>query len=68
LLDAGAGGYLLKSAAERELIYAVRGLAHGDAYMQPSAARVLGNESSQEQNTPTSAPNSRSSPSASRTF
>ncbi|HEX7595629.1 MAG TPA: response regulator transcription factor [Gemmatimonadaceae bacterium] len=41
LLDAGAGGYLLKSAAERELIYAVRGLAHGDAYMQPSAARAL---------------------------
>ena len=40
-LDAGASGYLVKSAAERELVDAVRALAHGDMYVQPRAARVL---------------------------
>ena len=37
----GASGYLVKSAADRELIDAVRAVAHGDIYMQPSAARAL---------------------------
>ncbi|HEY3258002.1 MAG TPA: response regulator transcription factor, partial [Gemmatimonadaceae bacterium] len=41
LLEAGASGYLVKSAADRELVDAVRSVAHGDMYMQPSAARVL---------------------------
>ena len=41
LLEAGANGYLVKSAADRELIDAVRAVAHGDVYMQPSAARAL---------------------------
>lgn len=41
LLEAGASGYLVKSAADRELINAVRAVAHGDVYMQPSAARAL---------------------------
>ena len=41
LLEAGASGYLVKSAADRELIDAVRAVAHGDVYMQPSAARTL---------------------------
>ena len=41
LLEAGASGYLVKSAADRELIDAVRAVAHGDIYMQPSAARAL---------------------------
>ena len=40
-LDAGASGYLVKVAAERELVDAVRALAHGDMYVQPRAARVL---------------------------
>ena len=40
-LDAGASGYLVKSAAERELVDAVRALAHGEMYVQPRAARVL---------------------------
>lgn len=40
-LEAGASGYLVKSAAERELVDAVRALAHGDMYVQPRAARVL---------------------------
>jgi two-component system, NarL family, response regulator NreC len=38
--SAGVSGYLLKSAAERELIDAVRVVAHGDNYVQPTAGRV----------------------------
>ncbi len=41
LLEAGASGYLVKSAADRELVDAVRAVANGDVYMQPSAARAL---------------------------
>jgi DNA-binding NarL/FixJ family response regulator len=41
LLEAGAAGYLVKSAADRELVDAVRAVAHGDVYVRPGAARVL---------------------------
>lgn len=41
LLEAGAAGYLVKSAADRELVDAVRAVAKGDVYVRPSAARVL---------------------------
>jgi DNA-binding NarL/FixJ family response regulator len=41
LLEAGASGFLEKNAADRELLDAVRAVAHGDTYIQPSAARVL---------------------------
>jgi DNA-binding NarL/FixJ family response regulator len=41
LLEAGAAGYLVKSAADRELVDAVRAVAHGDTYVRPAAARVL---------------------------
>lgn len=41
LLEAGASGYLVKSAADRELIAAVRSVAHGDTYVQPAAGLVL---------------------------
>lgn len=41
VLEAGASGYLVKSAADRELIDAVRAVAHGDLYMQPTATRAL---------------------------
>jgi two-component system response regulator NreC len=41
MLEAGASGFLEKSAADRELVDAVRAIAHGDTYIQPSAARVL---------------------------
>jgi DNA-binding NarL/FixJ family response regulator len=41
VLEAGASGYLLKSVADRELVDAVRAVAHGDLYMQPSATRAL---------------------------
>ena len=44
LLEAGASGYLVKSAADRELIDAVRAVAAGDVYMQPTAARTLANQ------------------------
>jgi DNA-binding NarL/FixJ family response regulator len=41
LMSAGAAGYLVKSAADRELVDAVRAVAHGDVYVRPAAARVL---------------------------
>jgi DNA-binding NarL/FixJ family response regulator len=41
LMEAGAAGYLVKSTADRELIDAVRAVAHGDVYVRPAAARVL---------------------------
>ncbi|MDQ2664816.1 MAG: response regulator transcription factor [Gemmatimonadota bacterium] len=41
VLDAGASGYLVKSTADRELVDAVRAVARGDMWVQPSAARVL---------------------------
>jgi two-component system, NarL family, response regulator NreC len=41
VIEAGAAGYLVKSVADRELVDAVRAVAHGDLYMRPSAAGVL---------------------------
>ena len=41
LLEAGAAGYLMKSAADRELVDAVRTVARGEVYVRASAARVL---------------------------
>jgi DNA-binding NarL/FixJ family response regulator len=41
LMEAGAAGYLVKSAADRELVDAVRAVAHGDVYVHPSAGRIL---------------------------
>lgn len=40
-LDAGASGYLVKNAVEWELVDAIRALAYGSMYVQPTAARVL---------------------------
>ncbi len=40
-LTAGARGYLSKSAAERELVEAIRVVAAGDVYVRPSIARAL---------------------------
>jgi DNA-binding NarL/FixJ family response regulator len=40
-LKAGASGYLVKSAAERELVDAVRAVARGDVYVQPTVMRVV---------------------------
>jgi DNA-binding NarL/FixJ family response regulator len=44
LLEAGASGYLVKSAADRDLVDAVRAVARGELYVRPSAARVLARE------------------------
>ncbi len=41
LLEAGATGYLVKSAADRELIEAVRAVARGALYVRPDATAVL---------------------------
>jgi two-component system, NarL family, response regulator NreC len=41
LLEAGAGGYLVKSAADRDLVDAVRTVARGEVYVRPQAAPVL---------------------------
>jgi DNA-binding NarL/FixJ family response regulator len=41
LLEAGASGYLVKSAADRDLVDAVRTVARGEVYVRPTAARVL---------------------------
>jgi DNA-binding NarL/FixJ family response regulator len=41
LLEAGANGYLMKNAADRDLIDAVRTVARGDVYVRPAAARIL---------------------------
>jgi DNA-binding NarL/FixJ family response regulator len=40
-LEAGASGYLVKNAADRELVDAVRAVASGDIYVSPAAAPVL---------------------------
>jgi DNA-binding NarL/FixJ family response regulator len=41
LLEAGAAGYLVKSAADRDLVEAVRAVARGEVYVRPQAASVL---------------------------
>lgn len=48
LLEAGAAGYLVKSSADRDLVAAVRAVAHGDTYVQSTAARVLARRFSQK--------------------
>ncbi len=41
LLEAGAAGYLVKNAADRELADAVRAVASGSLYVQPAASLTL---------------------------
>jgi two-component system response regulator NreC len=40
-LEAGAAGYVMKGAADRELVKAVRMVARGDVYVAGEAARVV---------------------------
>ena len=40
-LKAGASGYLVKSAADRELVDAIRAVMRGEMYVQQNAGRVL---------------------------
>ena len=41
LLDAGAAGYVIKTAADRELVDAICAVAAGQTYLHPTAARAL---------------------------
>jgi len=41
LLEAGATGYVVKSAASQELLQAIRTVAAGRVYVRPAAAQVL---------------------------
>lgn len=41
VLQAGASGYILKSAEDMELINAIRTVCRGEAYLYPKATRVL---------------------------
>jgi two-component system, NarL family, response regulator NreC len=43
-LEAGASGYLVKNAADRELVDAVRMVARGDQYLRLGAVRALAKE------------------------
>lgn len=40
-LDAGASGFVSKYADQQELFHAVRALARGEAYLDPSAAKLV---------------------------
>jgi DNA-binding NarL/FixJ family response regulator len=41
VLEAGSSGYLGKATADHDLVDAVRAVARGEIFVQPSAARVL---------------------------
>ncbi|HEY7860195.1 MAG TPA: response regulator transcription factor [Gemmatimonadaceae bacterium] len=41
VLEAGASGFLMKNAADRELVDAVRTVARGDMFVRASATRIL---------------------------
>ncbi len=41
VLNAGAAGYVLKSTADTDLINAIRTVARGEAFLYPSASRML---------------------------
>jgi DNA-binding NarL/FixJ family response regulator len=48
LLEAGAAGYLVKTAADRDLVDAIRTVAAGDTYVQPAGARALASRRARE--------------------
>lgn len=41
VMEAGASGYLAKTAADRDLVNAIRTVAHQEVYVQSTAGRVL---------------------------
>jgi DNA-binding NarL/FixJ family response regulator len=41
MLEAGASGFLPKTAADRDLLEAVRTVARGDIFVRPEAAKIL---------------------------
>lgn len=48
LMEAGAAGFLMKNAADRELVDAVRMVARGDVYVGASAGRLLARKLTQK--------------------
>ena len=48
LMEAGAAGYLMKNAADRDLVDAIRAVARGDVYVGASAGRVLARKLTQK--------------------
>lgn len=53
-IRAGASGYVVKRAAEEDLIHAIRVVARGDLYVHPSMTRALFHEPSQTTSTKSS--------------
>jgi two-component system, NarL family, response regulator NreC len=51
-IKAGAAGYILKRAAESELLTAIKVILRGDLYVDPSMVRTLFSESRQSPATP----------------
>ena len=51
-IKAGAAGYILKRAAESELLTAIQVILRGDLYVDPSMVRTLFSESRQSPTTP----------------
>jgi DNA-binding NarL/FixJ family response regulator len=41
VLEAGAGGYVTKLSADRELVQAIHAVARGEVFLYPGAARIL---------------------------
>jgi DNA-binding NarL/FixJ family response regulator len=41
VMEAGAAGYLLKTDADKELVDAIRAVAHGDMWVRANGGRVL---------------------------
>ena len=46
VIRAGAAGYIIKRAAQEDLIHAIRVVARGDLYVHPAMTRALFNETS----------------------
>ena len=44
VIRAGAAGYIVKRAAQEDLIHAIRVVARGDLYVHPTMTRILFNE------------------------
>lgn len=48
VIEAGASGFVSKTAASSELVSAIRSVYRGDSFLSPSAARILVEEYQQE--------------------
>lgn len=55
-IQAGASGYVIKRAAESELIAAIQAISHGDMYIHPAMTRALFRELAPEQPVKNSTP------------